>query len=87
VGNCASNGSSRTDCTTTGSHVEVAGSVTPGATGTFLWRMTWLGNVPNPIQARSVSPGSNNVNLYVVPNGAFFGVTLSTGLYRRRRTS
>lgn len=81
LGSCAYDGSSRTDCTTTGSYVELAGSANPGATGTFLWRMTWLGNVPNPIQARSISAGSNTLNLYSVPNGAFFEVTLSSGLY------
>lgn len=43
--------------------------------------MTWLGNVPNPIQARSIAPGSNTLSLYAMPNGAYFEVTLSTGKY------
>ncbi len=81
LGSCAYDGLSRTNCTTAGNYIELAGSVSPGATGTFLWRMTWLGNVPNPIQAKSISPGNNTLNLYSVPNGAFFEVTLSTGLY------
>ena len=41
----------------------------------------WLGNLPNPIQAKSIAPNSNSLNLFRVPNGAFFEVTLSTGLY------
>lgn len=71
----------RTNCTTTGTYAEVAGSANPGATGTYAWRMTWLGNIPNPIEAKSVSAGSNDLTLLSVPPGAFFEVTLSNGSY------
>ena len=81
LGSCAFNGVDRTYCTATGSYVETAGSVTPGATGTFTWRMSWAGNVANPIQARSVSPGSNQLVLHNVPAGSFFEVFLGNGLY------
>jgi hypothetical protein len=82
VGSCAFNGgANRSYCTTSGSYVETAASVNPGATGTFTWRMSWAGNGPNPIQTRSTSPGSNNAVLYVVPPGSFFEVFLGTGLY------
>ena len=81
LGACAFNGVDRTDCTTTGSYVETAASVHPGATGTFTWRMTWMGNGSNPIQASSVAPGSNNLALYSVPAGSFFEVLLGSGLY------
>ena len=81
LGSCGFNGVNRTYCTTTGSYAELAGSVNPGATGTFTWRMSWAGNFANPIQAASVSPGSNTLNLFSVPNGAFFEVFLNNGLY------
>lgn len=71
----------RTSCTTTGAYAEVAGSANPGATGTYSWRMTWLGNIPNPVEAKSVSAGSNILSLLSVPPGAFFEVTLSNGSY------
>lgn len=71
----------RTNCTTTGSYLEVAGSANPGATGTYAWRMTWLGNIPNPVEAKSISAGSNILTLLLVPPGAFFEVTLSNGGY------
>ncbi|MBV9880079.1 MAG: PEP-CTERM sorting domain-containing protein [Gemmatirosa sp.] len=82
LGACAFNGgANRSYCTTTGSYVETATSLNPGATGTFTWRMTWAGSGPNPIQARSMSPGSNQLVLYSVPAGAFFEVFLGNGLY------
>lgn len=81
LGSCAYNGVNRTYCTTTGSYVEAAGSVNPGATGTFTWRMSWLGSGGNPIQARSITPGSNTLTLHAVPAGSFFEVFLSNGLY------
>src|SRR5262245_28839145 len=54
LGTCAfDSGANRTNCLVTGSYQEIAGSVTPGATGTFTFRTSWLGNVANPVQARS----------------------------------
>jgi hypothetical protein len=73
----------RTNCLVSGTYTEVAGSVNPGATGIFTFRTSWLGNVPNPIQARE-NVGTallNDVVLHVVPPGAFFDLTLSGGYY------
>ena len=81
LGSCAFDGVSRTYCTTTGSYVEAAGSLNPGATGTFTWRMSWAGSGANPIQARSISAGDNQHVLHSVPAGSFFEVLLGNGLY------
>lgn len=82
IGSCAFDaGAGRTFCTATGSYVEMPASVTPGATGTFTWRMSWAGSGPNPILARSVAPGSSSLVLFTVPSGAYFEVFLGNGLY------
>jgi hypothetical protein len=81
MGDCAFDGVGRTYCTVAGSYVELSNSLNPGATGTFIWRMSWLGSGPNPIQARSNSPGDNSLVLHNVPSGAFFEVFLGNGLY------
>jgi PEP-CTERM motif len=80
LGACSFDGT-RTNCLVTGSYIELAGSVSPGATGTFTYRETWLGSGPNPIQARSTTPGGSILGLHAVPAGAFFDLTLSTGAY------
>ncbi|GEM_PF-1837911 len=81
LGSCSYDGFSRSNCVTSGTYVELAGSQNPGSTGTFSWRLTWLGNAPNPIQVRSVSAGSNITTLYSVPTGSFFEVILGNGRY------
>ena len=82
LGTCAFDvGAGCTNCIANGTYVELAGSATPGATGTFAWRMTWLGNIVNPITAKSDAPGSNTLTLATVPTGAFFEVLLGTGRY------
>lgn len=78
--NCSFDGT-RTDCLVTGTYVEVAGSDTPGATGTFTFRTSWLGNGADPIEARSVSGDPNRLTLFNVPAGAFFTLTLSNGAF------
>jgi hypothetical protein len=83
LGSCAYDGVSRSACTVTGNYVEVTGSANPGATGAFTYRMTWLGNIPNPIQAQSntATADPNDLVLYAVPAGAYFELTLSAGYY------
>lgn len=81
LGSCAYDGTSRTSCTVSGSYMETAGSLNPGATGTFTWQMSWAGSGPSPIQSRSVTPGSNTMVLHYVPSGAFFELFLGNGLY------
>ena len=81
LGECAFNGIDRTYCTMTGAYVETAGSVTPGAAGTFTYRMSWAGSGANPIQARSATPGDNSLVLHSVPSGAYFELLLGNGLY------
>ena len=85
LGTCSYDGVGRTNCLASGSYQELAGSVTPGATGTFAWRMTWLGNIPHPILARSTSLATPDIlGLSVVPTGAFFEVLLGNGKYANR---
>jgi hypothetical protein len=81
LGSCAYNGVDRTFCTAMGTYVETAGSLNPGATGTFTWRMSWAGSGANPIQARSLTPGNNQLVLHSVPAGAFFELFLGNGMY------
>ncbi len=81
LGSCAFDGIGRTYCTVTGSYVETAASLNPGATGTFTWRMSWAGSGANPILARSISPGDNTLVLHSVPAGAYFELLLGNGRY------
>src|SRR6188768_307206 len=82
IGACSFNaGANQTQCVVTGSYVELATSeFNPGATGTFTFREVWNGNIPNPVIARSATPGSNTGGIHAMP-GAFFDLTLSNGLY------
>ncbi|MBV9879971.1 MAG: PEP-CTERM sorting domain-containing protein [Gemmatirosa sp.] len=75
------NGLDRTFCVAIGTYVELAGSVAPGATGTFLWSMSWSGDGPSPVEARPTAPGGGGLDLYYVPPATYFEVLLGNGLY------
>lgn len=70
-----------TECVVAGSFVEVAGSVNPGLTGTFVYRMVYPGTGANPIVAgeRTGTPDLNDLQLGA-GFGGFFDLTLSTGM-------
>lgn len=89
LGSCAFNsGSNQTICSVIGTYVEVAGSqFNPGATGSFVFRQVWSGNVASPITAVSTTPGGNQLTLGPTTtgtydsHGAFWDLTLSNGFY------
>ncbi|HVE49876.1 MAG TPA: hypothetical protein VNG69_09705, partial [Casimicrobiaceae bacterium] len=59
LGDCAFAGGTTT-CTLSGSYVESSNSThTPGQGGTFTMVLTYAGNVPSPVIARSETAGSN----------------------------
>lgn len=70
LGSCAFAGG-QTTCTLSGSYVEDAASVSPGATGSFQFRTIWPGSGANPIIARSETAGSDALVLSALGGGHF----------------
>src|SRR5262245_60730536 len=71
LGACAF-ASGTTTCTVSGTYVESAGSSNnPGGVGTFSMRMIYAGSGPSPIIARSVTPGDDILNIFMLGGGHF----------------
>jgi hypothetical protein len=71
LGDCSFDGTD-TSCLLSGSYVESAGSGhEPGATGSFEMVMRYAGNGPNPVLARSRTPGSDELQLMALGSGSF----------------
>lgn len=76
LGNCAF-ASGVTTCTLSGSYVESAQSThTPGQGGTFTMVLTYGGNGPSPVIARSISAGNNSVQFFGSLGDAVFTLRL-----------
>lgn len=80
LGDCLLNAGTTT-CTVSGSYVETAASSrSPGDTGSFVLSMSYPGAGPSPVIARSVSAGSNVLQLSELGAGSFaLAVTTSNG--------